>query len=210
MNGISTVVNVNIQSGEHGVLDMTNHDEGYYDIRIYFSNSDIITGLNTLEKPMLVEGNTPVLWNMSEKDRSIYLESLKKSNYHLSNIDNQIITGTLSEPSIVRLSNINSTQQITDNKITLYDGIWLCSINTYMTPIDFNDYVNLHLYLNNEQILLSQIPSTQLKNRSITHIFKVEGASQFSLRTSKKSGSEEVSFTGSTQNTLSLTRLGGV
>ena len=181
---------------------------GEYSVQLRISNVTQINGF--IEKPMLVEGDIPVLWNMSEKDRSIYLESLKKSNYHLSNIDDQLINGTLSNPSIVILSNINSTQQIKDNKITLYDGIWLCSINTYMTPIDFNDYVNLHLYLNNEQILLSQIPSTQLKNKTLTHIFKVEGVSEFSLRTSKKAGSDEVSFTGSTQNKLSLTRLGGV
>ena len=91
-------------------------------------------------------------------------------------------------------------------------GIWLVNLNTYFSPVTFDGVIHLHLYLNEERILLSQIPTIQLKNKSLSHVFKVNDLSQFSLRVSKttSTSTDQVSFSGVEQNKITLTKLGGV
>ena len=181
-----------------------------YIIRIRITDSEVKNGF--LEKIMLVEGDITTSWEMGEKDRALYAKSFETSNYHLATITNQDVTGTLSSPSIVNIiqNTSDTTQNVTDNKITLSNGIWLVNLNTYFSPVTFDGVIHLHLYLNEERILLSQIPTTQLKNKSLSHVFKVNDLSQFSLRVSKTTSTDQVSFSGVDQNKITLTKLGGV
>lgn len=201
---------VNVNKKETTVIDMTGYDRQTYDFQLRVTNNEIFRGF--IEKPILVEGDYTVLWNMSEKDRIIYHNINAINNYSLATINNQEISGTISTPNKVTLSvpTGGSTQTVSNNNITLNSGIWLVTINTYMTPVNFNGYINIYLYLNESKILQSQIPSSQLKNRTLSHIFKVENIAQFSLRTAKQSIEGEVSFSGIDQNKISLTRLGGI
>ena len=191
-------------------VDLTGRDRQEYWLQLRVTNTELFSGF--IEKPMLVEGETPVLWNMSEKDRSIYLESLKKSNYHLASIPNQDITGTLSNPNIVNLTNktTDSTQNVTDNQIYLTKGIWLITLNTYISPNNYSGVVIFYLFLNETQINITQLQNNQHKIKSYSHVIKVDNNALFSLRSSKTSDEETISFQGSSQNNLTLTKLGGV
>ena len=203
--------NFNNEINEPYSFDLSDQNENdLYQIRFYFSLEGGHSGF--IKKMMLVEGDVIPTWEMGEKDRTVYALSRQQSNYHLATITNQDVTGTLSTPNIVNTVNNQSdtTQNVTDNKITLSNGIWLVNLNTYFSPVTFDGVIHLHLYLNEERILLSQIPTTQLKNKSLSHVFKVNDLSQFSLRVSKTTSTDQVSFSSVDQNKITLTKLGGV
>ena len=204
------IINKFVTPKEIVEVDLTGRDKQEYWLQLRVTNTELFSGF--IEKPMLVEGETPVLWNMSEKDRSIYLESLKKSNYHLATIPNQDITGTLSNPNIVNLTNktTDSTQNVTDNQIYLTKGIWLITLNTYISPNNYSGVVRFHLFLNETQINITQLQNNQHKIKSYSHVIKVDDNALFSIRSSKTTDEETISFQGSSQNNLTLTKLGGV
>ena len=181
-----------------------------YIIRIRITNDEVKNGF--LEKIMLVEGDITTSWEMGEKDRALYAKSFETSNYHLATITNQDVTGSLSTPNIVNTVNnpSDTTQNVTDNKITLSQGIWQVNVNTYFSPVSYDGVIHLQLYLNETSIFLTQIPTTQPKNKSFTHTFKVTETAQISLRMSKTVDSKTVSFSGVDQNKITLTKLGGV
>ena len=210
-NDKSTVWSVRIEKDTIYNIDLSNEPPNQlYTIRIRITNNTLKNGF--MEKLMFVEGDIPTSWEMGEKDKALYAKSFETSNYHLATITNQDVTGTLSTPNIVNTVNnpSDTTQNVTDNKITLSNGIWLVNLNTYFSPVTFDGVIHLHLYLNEERILLSQIPTTQLKNKSISHVFKVNDLSQFSLRVSTTTSTDQVSFSGVDQNKITLTKLGGV
>ena len=201
--------NFNNNINEPYSFDLSDQNENdLYQIRFYFSFEGGHSGF--IKKMMLVEGDVVPTWEMGEKDRALYAKSFETSNYHLATITNQDVTGTLSSPSIVNIINnpLDTTQNVTDNKITLSNGIWLVNLNTYFSPVTFDGVIHLHLYLNEERILLSQIPTTQLKNKSLSHVFKVNDLSQLSLRVSKATSTDQVSFSGVDQNKITLTKIG--
>src|SRR5699024_4398177 len=115
--------------------------------------------------------------------------------YHLATITNQDVTGTLSGANVVNIiqNESDTTQNVTDNKITLSQGIWQVNVNTYFSPVSYDGVIHLQLYLNETSIFLTQIPTAQ-----------------FSLRMSKTVDSKTVSFSGVDQNKITLTKLGGL
>src|SRR5699024_7680247 len=153
---------------------------------------------------------TPNLSALNDITRSI--DKIKTVSFHFATIPNQDISGTFTTPEIVTLANASSesTQNIKDNKITIEQGIWLATVNTYMSPVDYNGEIIMYLYLNESSILTSRFTTSQLKNKSFSHIFKVNDTSLLSLRISKKADDNIVSFSGQGSNKMSITRLGGV
>ena len=203
--------NFNNNVNEPYSFDLSDQNENdLYQIRFYFSLEGGHSGF--IKKMMLVEGDVVPTWEMGEKDRTVYALSRQQSNYHLATITNQDVTGTLSTPNIVNTVNNQSdtTQNVTDNKITLSQGIWQVNVNTYFSPVSYDGVIHLQLYLNETSIFLTQMPTTQPKNKSFTHTFKVTETAQISLRMSKTVDSKTVSFSGVDQNKITLTKLGGV
>ena len=203
--------NFNNNINEPYSFDLSDQNENdLYQIRFYFSLEGGHSGF--IKKMMLVEGDVVPTWEMGEKDRALYAKSLETSNYHLATIPNQNITGTLSNPNIVEIVNSTSesTQNTTQNKITLSQGIWLVNVNTFCSPINYEGLINFHLFLNENLILLSQLLSKDSKNKSFSYIFKVNDTSQFYLGVSKTSDDNTVGFNGTNQNKITLTKLGGV
>ena len=210
-NDKSTVWSLRIEKDTIYNIDLTNESpDEVYTIRIRITNDTSKNGF--MEKLMFVEGDIPTSWEMGEKDRALYAKSFETSNYHLATITNQDVTGTLSTPNIVNTVNnpSDTTQNVTDNKITLSQGIWQVNVNTYFSPVSYDGVIHLLLYLNETPIFLTQIPTTQLKNKSFTHTFKVTETAQISLRMSKTVDSKTVSFSGVDQNKITLTKLGWV
>src|SRR5699024_8611525 len=104
----------------------------------------------------------------------------------------------------------DSTQNVTDNQIYLTKGIWLITLNTYISPNNYSGVVRFHLFLNETQINITQLQNNQHKIKSYSHVIKVDNNALFSLRTSKTTDEETISFQGSSQNNLTLTKIGGV
>ena len=210
-NDKSPVWSVRIEKDTIYNIDLTNESPNQlYTIRIRITDNTSKNGF--MEKLMFVEGDIPTSWEMGEKDRALYAKSFETSNYHLATITNQDVTGSLSTPNIVNTVNnpSDTTQNVTDNKITLSQGIWQVNVNTYFSPVSYDGVIHLLLYLNETPIFLTQMPTTQPKNKSFTHTFKVTENAQFSLRMSKTVDSKTVSFSGVEQNKITLTKLGGV
>ena len=88
----------------------------------------------------------------------------------------------------------------------------MCSsdLNTFIEPVDYNGEIIMYLYLNEDSILRSRFTPSQLKNKSFSHIFRVNDTSLLSLRISKKADDNIVSFSGQGSNKMSITRLGGI
>ena len=194
----------NIVKKQNYIIDFSDKEYKEYDVRFRVSNTnEEYSGF--FEKPMLVEGDIPVLWNYQPV-------SIKQSNYHLSTIPNQDITGTLSTPNIVNLTTktTDSTQNVTDNQIYLTKGIWLITLNTYISPNNYSGVVIFHLFLNETQINITQLQNNQHKIKSYSNVIKVDNNALFSLRSSKTTDEETISFQGLSQNNLTLTKIGGV
>ena len=203
--------NFNNDINEPYSFDLSDQNENdLYQIRFYFSFEGGHSGF--IKKMMLVEGDVVPTWEMGEKDRTVYALSRQQSNYHLSTIPNQDITGTLSTPNIVNLTTktTDSTQNVTNNQIYLTKGIWLITLNTYISPNNYSGVVVFHLFLNETQINITQLQNNQNKIKSYSHVIKVDDNALFSLRMSKTNDEETISFQGSSQNNLTLTKLGGV
>src|SRR5699024_4225744 len=170
-----------------------------YWVQLRVTNTELFSGF--IEKPMLVEGDIPVLWNTGES-----------SKYHLSTINNHNVTGTLNDPTIAPLTFkvADTTQQVTDNKIKVDPGIWQVSVNTRFSPIDFSGSLYIQIYVNDEQILLINMSPSMLKEKSFSHIFKVTEVSNVSLRTGKTAGTDTVGYSGTVSNKFTLVKLGGI
>ena len=65
-------------------------------------------------------------------------------------------------------------------------------------------------FLNETQINITQLQNNQHKIKSYSNVIKVDNNALFSIRMSKTIDKENISFQGSSQNNLTLTKIGGV
>lgn len=177
-------------------VDLTGRDRQEYDVQMRVTNTTTFSGF--IEKPMLVEGDIPVLWNSYKPVK----------DYFMTTILNQSVTGSLSNPNVVALSQIESdtTLEHNDSAVSLTTGLWEITVNARFSPVTFDGSTYLIVYLNDDDILRINLSPSMQKEKSFSYVFKVTENALITLRAGKTT-SEEIRFEGSSSNKLSLVKL---
>lgn len=195
----TTVISERVSPKTNVSVDLTGRDRQEYQVLFRVTSSTPFSGF--IEKPMLVEGDISVLWSYPEKQGAEYISALLRDE----------ITGLQAEPSFATISGATtgSTQSVnSNNEIVLTAGVWVVSINAYLSPIDYDSYVNIGIYHNNSQIVLWQKGSQSSKDFSGNQIVRVNEGDRISVRAYKPSSGGTVSFGATGSNKINVYKIG--
>src|SRR5699024_11570707 len=105
------------------------------------------------------------------------------------------------------LSSYIFSSYLPNNEIVLSEGVWVVSVNAYLTPIDYDSYVDIGVYHNNIQIVLWQKGSQSSKDFSGTQIVRVDQGDRISVRSYKQSSGGTVRFGATSSNKINVYKI---
>lgn len=176
------------------------------DIRIYPTNAVVASGF--IEKPVLVEGEYPALWSYSEYDLKQLLGRYSLRQYYESTIAGSITSGTVSTPTVMRLSGQTGSTNIdyNNNVITLNEGFYQTNVTITFSNSVASHNATVHIYLNGESIYQYRLADQATKIAHFSHIVNASDNDELTIRIGSSNASGET-LGPSTWNKLQIYKL---
>ena len=205
--GGDPIFNEDIAKNSVTEVDLTNDVERVYEVRFYIASSEPLSGY--IEKPMLTEGEYPVLWNTSLPEYKKIIN--KKEQAH-----RQILYGYTidkEETKIKFVANDDDTIKFNDGFI-LDGGIYQINFNlrTQNTDsvIERNRY-RIKFYID-DVLYLSRLSDFNQQNLDVSFSMPVDSGVltiTSDIFTKDTSDDSIPLFTGKTDSQISIVKLGG-
>ena len=193
------VNNLTVEKGTPVSIDLTGREEQTYWLQLRVTNTELFSGY--IEKPMLVEGDIPVLWSPSKRDTlSGYLQGSLSGD----------IDGVIASPNVVTLSVVEQIDlPVENNEITMSEGYYQVNCNFRFTPA-VNEYsLIVGIQINGINQMVYNLHQSMDSVGSISHIVKVNKGDKLRIVAGKNStGTGTISFWDNIYNKITIKKIG--
>lgn len=161
-----SVISARVSPKTNLSVDLTGRDRQEYNMLFRVTSSTSFSGF--IEKPMLVEGDHTVLWNMSKNDHSY------STDYFRGRISATGIVSNTNTPLVVSLLETTGGFQYNSDSITLGSGTYLFNSRLSISFAGNEDVLHMSIFKNDERI--ARFRNNARSTLSSTYVVKaVEG-----------------------------------